>query len=366
MEILDLNNPKVREEYTDFVEHHRAGGFMQSLEWCNVKTGWGREAVCTRDENGKMIGSMLILTKKLPVIGKTMIYAPRGPVCDLHNIEVIKDLLEGAKAIGKKYKAYLFRMDPYVLETDDFFIAEMRKLGFRFKPGAGDNEPTQSRKNYMKDIENMTADEVFSTFHSKWRYNIRLAQRKGVVCSVCDKSHLDDFCALMKVTGERDGFQIRTKEYFAQMLDAFGPDHCRLYMCYYGDQPLSGAIATQYSGKTCYVYGASGNENRNLMPNYLMQWTMMQWAIENGCFLYDFQGIPFYEVETHPNHGVYRFKKGFNGQVVVFAGEFDYIFSQSADRFVNFSMHTARRLLKARTVVRSKLASIRWKRAKKA
>ena len=221
-------------------------------------------------------------------------------MCDLHNIEVIKDLLEGAKAIGKKYKAYLFRMDPYVLESDDFFIAEMRKLGFRFKPGAGDNEPTQSRKNYMKDIENMTADEVFSTFHSKWRYNIRLAQRKGVVRSVCDKSHLDDFCALMKVTGERDGFQIRTKEYFAQMLDAFGPDHCRLYMCYYGDQPLSGAIATQYSGKTCYVYGASGNENRNLMPNYLMQWTMMQWAIENGCFLYDFQGIPFYEVKPIP------------------------------------------------------------------
>lgn len=63
------------------------------------------------------------------------------------------------------------------------------------------------------------------------------------------------------------------------------------------------------------------------MPNHLMQWTMIQWAIENGCFLYDFQGIPGYTDENDPNYGIYKFKKGFNGEVVEFAGEFDRIYS---------------------------------------
>lgn len=93
-------------------------------------------------------------------------------------------------------------------------------------------------------------------------------------------------------------------------------------MCYYNGEPLSGAVATQYAGKTCYVYGASTAQHRNVMPNYLMQWNMICWAVENGCSIYDFQGIPFYKNENHPNYGVYRFKQGFNGEVLTYAGEF--------------------------------------------
>ena len=61
------------------------------------------------------------------------------------------------------------------------------------------------------------------------------------------------------------------------------------------------------------------------MPNYLMQWTMMQWALRSGCAFYDFQGVPHYDNPSHPNYGVYRFKQGFGGNVVTFAGEFDKI-----------------------------------------
>ena len=134
------------------------------------------------------------------------------------------------------------------------------------------------------------------------------------------------------------------------MLDALG-EHCRLYLCYHEGVPLSGAVATQFAGKTCYVYGASSNEHRNLMPNYLMQWTMIQWAIENGCFVYDFQGIPYYFDETHPNYGVYRFKRGFNGQVVVLAGEFDYVFSKSANEWIHRAERTVKQLYRMKIKV---------------
>ena len=60
------------------------------------------------------------------------------------------------------------------------------------------------------------------------------------------------------------------------------------------------------------------------MPNYLMQWTMIRRAILNNCHTYDFCGVPYWNIEDHPNYGVYRFKQGFNGYVVTYAGEFDY------------------------------------------
>ena len=95
-----------------------------------------------------------------------------------------------------------------------------------------------------------------------------------------------------QVTGQRDGFNTRPMSYFERMLDALG-EQVRLYLCYYEGQPISGAITTNYAGKTCYVYGASDNAFRNVMPNHLMQWEMIQWAVDTGCVVYDFRASPW-------------------------------------------------------------------------
>lgn len=130
----------------------------------------------------------------------------------------------------------------------------------------------------------------------------------------------------MQATGKRDGFAIRSKEYFEKFLYAF-EENARLYMCYSPDgEAISGALTVRYGNRVSYVYGASSDTQRNLMPNYLMQWNMIKWAIESQCDIYDFMGIPHCDEENHSNYGVYRFKKGFNGEIVKYAGEFDYIF----------------------------------------
>ena len=89
----------------------------------------------------------------------------------------------------------------------------------------------------------------------------------------------------------------------------------KLCMCYADGVPLSGALCIEYAGTMSYVYGCSSNEMRNYMPNYLMQWTMIKKAIEDGCDIYDFCGIPYWYDTEHKNFGVYKFKQGFNGQV---------------------------------------------------
>ena len=76
-----------------------------------------------------------------------------------------------------------------------------------------------------------------------------------------------------------------------------------------------------------YLYGASSNEYRNVMPNYLLQWEMIKWAIERGARVYDFRGVSGDLSEDNPLYGLYRFKRGFNGEFTEFIGEMDLVYN---------------------------------------
>ena len=131
-------------------------------------------------------------------------------------------------------------------------------------------------------------------------------------------------------------------------------EHARLYLGFYEGRAISGAITTNFGGKACYVYGASDNECRNHMPNYLMQWEMIRWALETGCTVYDFQGVSG-NLSPEGNHmyGLYRFKKGFNGQLDELAGEFDYVYRPLRAKMVDRAIALNDRLRHLRTSRRS-------------
>ena len=218
----------------------------------------------------------------------------------------------------------------------------MADLGFSHKEHARENETLQRRYNYgLLDLIGRTPEEEIASFGQKTRYNIRLSARKGVVCKICGKEALDQWMDLSKETAVRDNFVLRPKSYYEKMLDVFGDD-LRLYICYYEDTPVSAAMCCQYGGKTYYIFGASSNLHRKVMPNYLMQWEMIQWALEGGCHTYDFLGIPVDVDENSPTYGVYRFKKGFEGTVLPFAGEFDLIFKKGVNAAFNGAMGAKR------------------------
>ena len=170
-------------------------------------------------------------------------------------------------------------------------------------------------------------DEIMAGFHQKWRYNIRLAARKGVTVKVCGKEMVPAFAELMLTTGVRDGFVTRKPEYFSAMLDNLG-EHARLYMAFDPEgTPIAGTLAIWYGDKVWYLYGASSNEHRNLMRNYLLQWSMIQWAVEKGCRMYDFRGVSGDVSEDNPLYGLFRFKQGFGGDFTEFVGEMDLVLS---------------------------------------
>ncbi len=308
-------------KYKEFLSHHPRCNFQQSLEWGEVKTSWNKEVILSEDENGQMRGSLCVWIRKIPLFGNLM-YSPRGPVCDIYDEKVMADLTEGVNEIVKKYKAFVYRMEPDVLKSDEKFREIVENNGYKIKDDSQDfKDEIQPRFVFQLNIKDKTEDEVFSGFHSKTRYNIRLANKKGVVIKEGRREDLKDFHKIMEETGKRDDFIIRSLAYFEKMYDCLYPEHMKLLMAYHEDKPIAGIIPIMYGKKTWYLYGASSNSHRNLMPNYLLQWTMIKEAIQKGHEVYDFRGVSGVVDEHHPQYGLYRFKKGFGAEFTEFVGE---------------------------------------------
>ncbi len=336
---LDEKDPVALAQYEAFVESCRLGHFTQSLGWAKVKNNWGHAVLLAKNSQEEIVGSVLLLCRKLP-LGLCMVYAPRGPIWRLGEDAVFLELIEGAKAHAKKLGAFLLRIDPLLYDTEQEQIDLLKGAGFAFTPHLPDYATTQPRTNYViPDLEGKSEEDVLAQVKQKCRYNIKVAKKHGVECRICDASMLPEFVRLANITAQRDGFVARDLGYFERMLEAFG-DKIRLYLCFYEGKAISGAITSVYAGVASYIYGASDNEYRNVMPNYLMQWEMICWALEENCRMYDFMGVPNSAATGQCENGVYRFKAQFNGRTEVYAGEFDMVLSP----FKRFMFETMKRL----------------------
>ncbi len=334
--MYELITQDTLQEYEAFVQSHPKGNFAQSYLWGKQKPAWIWKAIAVRGEDGKIKGTMAVMIRTMPIVHKTMMYACRGPVCDLDDRETFAELLEGAKALAREHGSYVIKIDPDVPSSDTAFAEMLRSFGFRSKEGGKNFEAIQPKYVFRLDVDGKTEEEVQAGFHQKWRYNIRVAQKKGVEVKICGKEMVPAFADLMLTTGVRDGFVTRQPEYFAAMLDNLG-EHCRLYMAFHEGQPIAGTLAIHYGDKVWYLYGASSNEHRNLMPNYLLQWEMIRWSIETGCRVYDFRGVSGDVSEDNPLYGLYRFKKGFGGDFTEFVGEMDLVLNKAVYLFMEKS-----------------------------
>ena len=336
--MTELINETTLAEYEAFVQGHPKGNFAQSSSWAKQKSAWTWRAIACRGEDGAIKGTLSLLIRKMPGFGRAMMYASRGPVCDIDDYKTMDELFAKAKEIAKEFKAYVIKIDPDIPSSETAFTDYMTRYGFELKSGGEKFEAIQPRYVFRLYLNGRTEDELLASFHQKTRYNIRLAMRKGVKVEICGKEMVPEFGRLMLTTGVRDGFVTRQPEYFADMLDNLG-EHARLYMAFI-DEPqedgttkkkaIAGTLAIWYGDKVWYLYGASSNEDRNYMPNYLLQWEMIRWAVEKNCRVYDFRGVPGDVGEDHPLYGLVKFKRGFNGDYTEFVGEMDLVLDRLA------------------------------------
>jgi lipid II:glycine glycyltransferase (peptidoglycan interpeptide bridge formation enzyme) len=177
-------------------------------------------------------------------------------------------------------------------------------------------------------------EDILMGMKSKTRYNIRLAKRKDVIVTRSDD--VEGFHRMMLTTGERDEFGIHSLGYYQRAFKCFAPQGaCVLLIAEFHGQPLAGLMAFAHGDTAWYFYGASTDKERNRMPTYLLQWEAMRWAKSKGCQVYDLWGVPDYpETELEESFldrsdglwGVYRFKRGFGGQIQRTIGTWDRIY----------------------------------------
>ncbi len=218
-------------EYEAFVQSHPKGNFAQSWLWSKQKPMWDWDAVAVRGEDGKIKGTMALMTRKVPGIGRTLMYGCRAPVCDLDDRETFAQLLEG-QGSREAEKGLRHQDRPGRALVRHGLCRDAEELRLPGQGGRQNFEAIQPRYVFRLNIAGKTEDEIMAGFHQKWRYNIRLAARKGVtVKKVCGKEMVPAFAELMLTTGVRDGFVTRKPEYFSAMLDNLG-EHARLYMAF--------------------------------------------------------------------------------------------------------------------------------------
>ena len=410
--MIEFLNASNKEQYEKFVFSHKKGHFMQSVKWGKIKSEWINEAVISYDENKEIKGVMNLLIRRVPVIKHTIMYAPRGPVCDVTDEQTFQELIDGAKSLAKKHKSLVLKMDTDIIDPkaareeeeeygnniindktisdSETFIEILKKHKFTCNDKSKKFEAIQPKHVFRQDIKGKTEDEVMGMFKSDTRNKIR--KQNGVVTEIGTREDIKVFSSLMDATGARDGFVVRGADYFEKMYDVFAPENLRLYMAYYNpendalikkakeekkDYPeeeirnnkgkaVAGVLAIYYGNKVWYLYGASGNEHRNKYPSEKLQWEMMKWAIEKGCDIYDFRGVEAKDKEDLKNgdgsqrgQSIYNFKKQFRGTYTTFIGEWELVFNKPLNFMFNFAEKNFRELRRKLYVVRNRFGSKR-------
>lgn len=305
-------------QWSTLLERFPTAHLLQTAEWGEFKAAFGWQPLRLANESS----AAQILFRRLP-LGLTVAYLPKGPLgADWAN------LLGEADEHCRQRRAVFLKVEPDCWEDEP----ESIRLRSYFR-GWVESRPVQPRRTVEISLAGNEEDWL-NRMKQKTRYNIRLAQRKDVVVEYSSDVNL--FYRMMLATGERDGFGVHSLAYYQRVFDLFAPKGmCVLIIAKYQQTPLAGLMAFAFGQRAWYFYGASSNEERNRMPTYLLQWEAMRWAATRGCTVYDLWGIPDEDEEVLESQfseredglwGVYRFKRGFGGQIRRSAGAWDRVY----------------------------------------
>lgn len=290
----------------------RSGGFLGSWEWGEFQARVGKAV--KRFVDGNQWAQ--IVEQPLP-FGKKYWYVPRGGS--------IKD----PRALAAQHGVFFIRYEPVTrseVASDSF-------------PTVHVSPPTT----LIVDLTKSEA-ELLAAMHEKTRYNIRLAERKGVKCQRSNVKGFNVFWDLLEETARRDGFRTHARSYYERMLEI---PWVELWTAEWDGKVLAAGLWACFGDTVTYLHGASSSEERNVMAPYLLHWQVMADVKRRGFKAYDFWGVSRSEKQTallragepgfvmsrearprNPGEsrgwaGMTRFKTGFGGEVVEYPGTFD-------------------------------------------
>lgn len=320
------------DEWRKFLAKYPDVHVLQTAEWGELKAGFGWEPV--RIVAGE--AGVQILFRKLP-LGFTIAYMPKPVDGEPWTVDRpsspstghgprSEDLWSEVDTICRQKRAIFLKLEPDSWEES---TSRTSHPALRTSP-----HNIQPPRTIVVSLEGSETD-ILEHMKQKCRYNVRLAEKKGVSVRAWDD--LTGFHRLMQATGARDGFGVHSLAYYQKAYDLFQPaGMAELLLAEFDGRPLAALMVFAVGKRAWYLYGASNDEERNRMPTYLLQWEAMKWARARGCTEYDLWGLPdadeaTLEAQFESRHdglwGVYRFKRGFGGQVKRAAQALDRVYN---------------------------------------
>lgn len=337
--------------------------FLQTSEWGQVKARYGwipmysvwdtKEGWKVESEASRLStfhspqAAALILKRPLRLGGMSarlsVLYAPKGPLLDWTDGSLRNRVLNDLQVFAEKEHAIFIKADPDVIlgtgiptgadELSDLtgqsILTELKQRGWRYS-----SDQIQFKNTVLIDLT-YSEEELLGHMKQKTRYNIRLAQRKGVKLRIGTP---DDFGMLYRMYAEtsvRDGFVIRNEEYYRTVWQMFVANAqlpitisqvplAEPLIAEVSGEPVAAIFVFYFGRRAYYVYGMSRDVHREKMPSYLLQWEAIKRARARGCTIYDLWGAPDVFDDSNSMWGVYRFKEGLGGKVVRTLGAWDF------------------------------------------
>jgi len=302
----------------------QAASFLQSGFWGRFKAQFGWEAFAFRavwktKASQYEEKSLLVLRRRLAPIF-ALAYVPWGPELPA-DIPIQSALLELAKCLREELPkdTVFIRFDPpWLLDNNNEEEAAMPPSFFRAE---ADIQPPDT---VILDLT-QPMKSIIEQMKPKWRYNCRLAGKKGVKVRQAEKNEITVFYKLLSETSKRDRIAIHGFDYYKALFEFENElPEIRLYLAEHEGDVLAGIVTLFRGHDAVYLYGASSDKKRNLMPTYALQLKAIEDAKDYGCTNYDFFGIPPGNDESHSMSGLYQFKTGFGGRIVHRPGSFDF------------------------------------------
>ncbi|HEX7621444.1 MAG TPA: peptidoglycan bridge formation glycyltransferase FemA/FemB family protein [Anaerolineales bacterium] len=320
---------------------------LQTWEWSQVKTRYGWQALpfVWQDTRGNPVAAAIVLKRSVPVAGfakkMCVLYIPKGPLMDWFDATLRLRVLDDLCTFAKRQGAIFIKIDPDVVLGTGVPGAEqavefegglavrsvLEGMGWKFS-----QDQIQFRNTVLVDLTPSDV-EMLGRMKQKTRYNIRLAQKKGVTVRVGTVDDLPLMYRMYAETSVRDGFLIREEGYYQTVWQGFmgvppSPDSIQPFteplIAEVDGDPVGAVSMFYFAGQATYLFGMSRETHREKMPNYLLQWEAMRRAKSLGCKVYNLWGAPDEFHDSDGLWGVFRFKQGLGGVVSRTIGAWDF------------------------------------------
>lgn len=292
---------------------------LQSWAWGEFrkKTGVGLSRFSF--EENSIDDVFQITWHKIPYTGFHIGYCPKSVIPSVEEVRKIS-----AEAKNKKAVFVKFEPNERINVGTEKKIAELEK-SFNFVKG----KPLFTKYTFQLDISK-SEEELLKNMHPKTRYNLRLAEKRGVkIVEDNSEQGFEDYWKLMEETTKRQGFFAHGKNYHRKMWQTMTESSMgHLFKAVYEGKILTTWMIFILNDTIYYPYGASSSEHREVMASNLMMWEVIRFGKKHNCRMFDMWG----SLGTNPDirdpwYGFHKFKQGYGAELVEFVGSYDLITS---------------------------------------